>query len=92
MLSFILKLSLVLFFLITPLHSKNYNEIIINGNSRISDETIKVFSAIPDNKILNEDSINLILKNLYITGFFKDVSIKIINNQLLIKVEENPII
>jgi len=92
MLSFILKLSLVLFFLITPLHSKNYNEIIINGNSRISDETIKVFSAIPDNKILNEDSINLILKNLYNTGFFKDVSIKIINNQLLIKVEENPII
>jgi outer membrane protein insertion porin family len=89
---FLVKLFLMLFLFTTPSLSKNYNEIIINGNSRISDETIKVFSKIPDNKTLDENSINLILKNLYNTFFFKDISVKIDNNQLVIDVEENPII
>jgi len=92
MFKFFVKLLLALFFLTTPLFSKNYNEIIISGNSRISDETIKLFSKIPDNVTLDEGAINLILKNLYNTLFFKNVSIKIDNDQLLIDVEENPII
>jgi len=72
--------------------SKNYEKIIINGNERISNETILVFSEIPDNKFLDENSINELLKKLYKSGFFKNITIKIVNNNLIINVLENPII
>ena len=64
----------------------------IVGNERISDETIKLFSKISLNQKIKESDLNEILKNLYNTDFFKDVSIKFIENTLTIKVEENPII
>jgi len=73
-------------------YSDNYEKIIINGNERISNETILVFSEISNNQSLDENSINLILKKLYKTGFFKDVLVKIENNNLIINVLENPII
>jgi outer membrane protein insertion porin family len=72
--------------------SKNYEKIIVNGNDRISDETILVFSEITDDRILNESLINEILKKLYKSGFFKDVNVKLENNNLIINVIENPII
>jgi len=73
-------------------YSENYENIIINGNERISNETILVFSEISDEKFLDENSINEILKRLYESGFFKDVSVKVDNNTLIIDVLENPII
>jgi len=73
-------------------YSKNYEKIIINGNQRISDETILIFSEIPENKSLDENSTNQILKRLYKSGYFKDVAVKIKNNKLIINVLENPII
>ena len=92
MFNFFLKL-LVIFFLFTlSSESKNFNNILINGNERITNETILVFSEVPDNQQLNENSINIILKNLYQTGFFKDVNVKLENNNLIINVIENPII
>ena len=79
-------------YLTFSVYSKNYEKIIINGNERISNETIMVFSEISEDKSLDENLINEILKNLYNTGFFKDVSIKIEDNKLIIDVDENPII
>ena len=79
-------------FLTLSSYSKNYEKIIINGNERISNETILVFSEISEDKSLNENSINDILKKLYKSGYFKDVSVKIENNNLTINVLENPII
>ena len=73
-------------------YSKNFESIIINGNERISNETILLFSEIPDNKSLDENLINEILKKLYKSGFFKDVSVKIENKNLIIYVLENSII
>ena len=61
-------------------YSKNYEKIIVNGNERISNETILVFSEIQDNKTLDENSINEILKKLYKSGFFKDIKVKIEKN------------
>ena len=83
---------LIFIFSAFSVFSKNYEKIIVNGNERISNETILVFSEIPDNKSLDENSINKILKNLYKSGFFKDVNVKIENNNLTIEVLENPII
>tara|TARA_B110000027_G_scaffold126970_1_gene145848 strand:+ start:3053 stop:5290 length:2238 start_codon:yes stop_codon:yes gene_type:complete len=72
--------------------SKNFNNIIINGNERISDETILVFSEVSKVDFLDENSINLILKKLYQSGFFKDVIVRIENKDLIIEVSEKPII
>ena len=84
----------IIFFLLLTFsaYSKNYEKIIINGNERISDDTIVVFSEIIENQSLNENSINNILKKLYKSGFFKDVIVKIEKNNLIIDVIENPII
>ncbi len=92
MINFFLRLFAVFFLLTLPSESKNFENILINGNERITNETILVFSEIPEDHLLNNKSINTILKNLYQTGFFKDVSIKLENNVLIINVLENPII
>ena len=92
MFKFFIQLFLLSIFLTFSSYSKNYEEIIINGNERISNETILVFSEIQDSKALDENSINEILKKLYKSGFFKDVKVKIESNNLIIEVLENPII
>ena len=68
------------------------NKLTVNGNNRISSETIKVFSGIKEGTNVNSNDLNDIIKELYKTNFFKNVSIKIKDNNLLISVVENPII
>jgi outer membrane protein insertion porin family len=92
MFKFFLHLTILSFFLTFSSYAKNYEKIIINGNERISGETILVFSEISEDQSLNENSINNILKKLYKSGYFKDVSVKIENNNLIINVLENPVI
>ncbi len=72
--------------------SEEINEIRISGNERISDETILMFSEVQPNTSLDNNDLNDILKKLYNTDFFENVSIKIENKILLIKIKENPII
>jgi len=92
MFNFIFKICLIFLFLVNPSLSKNFNDVLIKGNLRISNETIIVFSEIPQEKFLDEKSLNLILKRLYSTGFFKDVMLEIEDSNLIISVVENPII
>ena len=92
MYNFIFKICLIFLFLVNPSLSKNFNDVLIKGNLRISNETIIVFSEIPQEKFLDEKSLNLILKRLYSTGFFKDVMLEIEDSNLIISVVENPII
>ena len=67
-------------------------DIRISGNYRISDATIILFSKIKINDDLQENQLNISLKNLYETNFFKNISFKIDNNILFIEVVEEPII
>ena len=96
MLNFFNKTKILFLFLFVLLSSNLRAEIInkinIEGNNRISNETIIMFSGIKDNEDLTENDSNDILKKLYETDFFEFVSIKIENNVLNIKVKENPII
>ena len=77
-------------------HKIAFSEIVkdiqVTGNDRISKETIIMFSEIAIDEDIDSTKINRILKNLYKTNFFKDVLVKIENNILEIKIEENPII
>ena len=92
MLKFIFQLFAISLLLTVSTRSEEFSNILINGNERISDDTIIVFSELPENKFLDESSINDVLKKLYKSGFFKDVSIQIKNKNLIINVIENPII
>ena len=88
-------LKLILFFVIffnTYSFSQIINNIIINGNERIPNETILMFSTAKINENIDSNRMNEILKNLYDSNFFKDVSVKIDNEILYINVDENPII
>ena len=88
-----LLLSLIFYFLLVfNAVSEMINKIEINGNKRISDKTIILFGDLKENQEYDALKINKILKNLYKTDFFDDVSIKFTNNILQIDVVENPII
>ena len=83
-------------FLILFSSSLNANDklsnITIDGNKRVSDETIKVYGDIQIDERIDEAKINNILKRLYETNFFEDVKIKFDNNILAIRVKEYPVI
>ena len=64
----------------------------ITGNQRISDETIQIFSGFKINDEINEEGLNTIIKNLYKTSFFKNISIDFKDDTLFINVKENPLI
>ena len=64
----------------------------INGNERISDQTIILFTEKKLSQKINENDLNDIIKNLYKTNFFSDVTVNFNNNILNITVVENPII
>ena len=64
----------------------------IQGNNRVSDETIKVYGDFDINDNIDEKKLNEILNNLYSTNFFKDVKIKESNGILSIIVKEYPFV
>ena len=90
------KFSISLIFLLlincSLLFAEIINKIEINGNDRISNETIKLFANVDINDDLNKNDLNNILKNIYETNFFKKIDFLIKNNTLIIDVVENPII
>jgi len=86
------KIIIILVFFYFPANSEVIKEIKVDGNQRVSSETVKVFSGVKKNSDLNEYELNDILKKLYSTNYFKNVSINIDSNILYIYVEENPII
>ena len=95
MLKIIIKVTFIFFiilFKINNLYAEIIEEIQINGNQRISDKTIILFSKAKINSKASGENLNFYLKNLYETDFFNDVSVKLKNNTLIINVREEPII
>ncbi len=87
--------TLILFLIIFPLnnsYAEKIREIKITGNDRITDETIKLFSGLKINQDIDSSDINQVLKKLYETSFFENVSINLDNNIIIISVIENPLI
>ena len=79
-------------FISNTLNAEILKKVEIEGNSRISLETIKVYGDIELNKDYSSDDIDGIIKKLYNTKFFSKISTSFSNNTLIITVEENPII
>ena len=74
------------------LYAEVINDFKINGNERVSKETIINFSELNKGDDVSSSDLNNTLKNLYETNFFEDVNVKIDNNLLIVTVKEYPII
>ena len=85
-------LFLIFFIKITFVNAEIIKSITVNGNDRIADETVIIFSKvnIGDELIIND--FNEIIVNLYNTDFFKNVTVNLVDNVLSINVKENDLI
>ena len=85
---------IIIFYFITQLSA--YSEIVkkieVKGNERISSDTIIMFADVNINENIDDIKLNEIIKNLYDTNFFKNISAKINLNILQLDVVELPII
>ena len=80
------------FFLTSYSHAEIIKKFLIEGNDRISDETILMFSNLVVGEDINQINLNNALKELYYTDYFKNVQISFEKNVVKINVVENPII
>jgi outer membrane protein insertion porin family len=89
---YIILIKALLFLTLVPLKSEVIDQLIISGNKRVSEETIKIYGNVQLKKNIDEITLDKILKNLYSTNFFEDVKLKVSNNILTITVKEYPVI
>ena len=84
---------LILFFFFNNLSKAEIiKEFQIIGNDRVSDQTVIMFSKLEVGDQVDNNSLNLALKEIFSTNYFKDVSISINDGIIQISVLENPII
>ena len=91
-----LKKIIASFLLFVFLNMKAYAEVVnkveVKGNQRVTLETIVIFGDIIIGNNYETSDINSLIKKLYQTNFFKNISVDLINGKLTITVEENPVI
>ena len=92
MLRYLGILLLVKFFFLSSSFAEIINDLKINGNKRLSSETIKVIGNIELEQDYNDKKLNELIKKFYNSGFFKTVSVNINKNTLEINLSENPIV
>ncbi len=88
----ILLLTIIFFFKTVIVFAEIIKDFKIEGNNRVSENTIINFSDLKKGKDISSSDLNESLKKLYDTNFFENVSISISNNLVTIKVDEYPII
>ena len=82
----------IFFFKVTLANAELVKKIFVDGNQRITSETIIIFSKTNIGDDLTINNLNDIINNLYETDFFKDVSVDLKNNILKINVIENSLV
>ena len=89
------KLLLIYLFLINNVHATDEDivkEINVEGLQRISYETVVSYAEIKPLSVYSKSIANNIIKKLYDTNLFSDVSVVYSENTINIKVKENPTI
>ena len=83
-------------FFLLVVSSNSYSEVIkkveVRGNERISSETVIIFGDVSIGKNYEQSDISLLIKKLYETTYFSNISVELENNKLIIIVKENPIV
>ena len=93
MMNFKKKLILIIIFfsfLNANSHSEIVKKIEVVGNERISKETIVIFGDVALGKNYEISDVNSLIKKLYETSFFSDISVEIKNNTLNITSKREP--
>ncbi|RZI45750.1 outer membrane protein assembly factor BamA [Candidatus Finniella inopinata] len=67
-------------------------DIKIQGNQRIESETVLSYLSAKVGQTLDQGKLDQCLKDLFATGYFIDVHVRINGQVLIVEVEENPII
>ena len=88
----ILKINLIIIFFASISFAEIITGIQIEGNKRISKQSIIVFGKVNIGENYSPDDLNIILKKIYDTKFFKKIDLDIKDSILTITVDENPII
>ena len=83
---------LFIIFFITGANSDVVKEVKVINNDRITKETILVFADIEIGKNYDSNDLNKILRDLYNTDFFSDISLSFDDGILVVDVKENKII
>ena len=92
LLTFFLNLFLVSQFAHSEDSQVTISKIIIEGNQRVTNDTVLSYADISEGDSFTNEVGQRILKNLYGTGYFDDLSFKINGNTLIIQLKEKPII
>ena len=87
-----LILTLIIFLFFSIANGEIVEKIEINGNKRVSEETVKLYGDIETKKDYQDKDLNDIVNKLYSTDFFEDVQVELSNNILKINLKEYPII
>ena len=85
-------LIIVFFSISSAAFSEIINNIKVEGNKRVSDKSIEMFSNINIGDDVDQDELNQILKNVYDSNFFNDVKVTLQDNVLTIFVEESSLV
>ena len=86
------KFLIILLLFTSSVCAEVVKEIKIEGNNRISAETIKVYGEINIGSDYSNQQLNEILKNLYSTNFFENINLEIKDGILKIILKEYPIV
>ena len=92
MIKILLKVLISIFLITTSVSAEVIKNIEVNGNKRISKDTIINFSELKIGENYSEDILNDALKELYNSSFFEKVNLSFDNGKILISVKEFPII
>ncbi len=82
----------IIFLFFSIANGEIVEKIEINGNKRVSKETIKLYGDIETKKDYQDKDLNDIVNKLYSTDFFEDVQVELSNNILKINLKEYPTI
>ena len=94
----IMSLLILLFLSFSILPTKSFSQegtissIIVDGNKRITSETIIAISQVEKGASYSPSQLNSALQLIKKSTFFKTVTVSVINNVLMITVVENPTI
>src|SRR4051812_30570242 len=78
--------------LVPAAHAQTVARIVVEGAQRIEPETVTSYMQIAPGDLFDAEKIDASLKTLFQTGLFSDVRIFRRGNDLVVAVEENPMI
>ncbi|SBO14434.1 Outer membrane protein assembly factor BamA precursor [Anaplasma phagocytophilum] len=89
---FVLVLMATMFASVRPAVADSVQKVRIEGNERLDNATIEFYAKVALPEEITQGRLHEIISNLYGTSLFKKVEVDIVEDELVISVEENPVV